>query len=143
MCYPRFFIRLSCMSRGPEVIPTLRYRDAPAAVQWLVDVVGFRAELVVPGPDDSISHAQLTWGNGMVMLASQTDGSDGRLVLDTGPAATYVVLDDVAAHYERVVAAGAEVVQKLRDEDYGGQGYSVRDAEGNLWSFGSYRPGSS
>lgn len=143
MCYPRFFIRLSCMSRGPEVIPTLRYRDAPAAVAWLVDVVGFRAELVVPGPDDSISHAQLTWGNGMVMLASETDGSDGRLVLDSGPASTYVVLDDVAAHYERVVAAGAEVVQKLRDEDYGGQGYSVRDAEGNLWSFGSYRPGSS
>ncbi|MGC4879383.1 VOC family protein [Micromonospora sp. DT43] len=131
------------MSRGPEVIPTLRYRDAPAAVAWLVDVVGFRAELVVPGPDDSISHAQLTWGNGMVMLASETDGSDGRLVLDSGPASTYVVLDDVAAHYERVVAAGAEVVQKLRDEDYGGQGYSVRDAEGNLWSFGSYRPGSS
>ncbi|MEV4824435.1 VOC family protein [Micromonospora sp. NPDC049274] len=131
------------MSRGPEVIPTLRYRDAPAAIGWLVDVVGFRAELVVPGPDDSISHAQLTWGNGMVMLASQTDGSDGRLVLDSGPASTYVVLDDVAAHYERVVAAGAEVVQKLRDEDYGGQGYSVRDAEGNLWSFGSYRPGSS
>ncbi|MFG1650025.1 VOC family protein [Micromonospora sp. NPDC049275] len=131
------------MSRGPEVIPTLRYRDAPAAIGWLVDVVGFRAELVVPGPDDSISHAQLTWGNGMVMLASQTDGSDGRLVLDSGPASTYVVLDDVAAHYERVIAAGAEVVQKLRDEDYGGQGYSVRDAEGNLWSFGSYRPGSS
>ncbi|GAB3934937.1 VOC family protein [Micromonospora vulcania] len=131
------------MSRGPEVIPTLRYRDAPAALRWLVDVVGFRAALVVPGPDDSISHAQLTWGNGMIMLSSETDGSDGRLVLDAGPASTYVVLDDIAAHYERVVAAGAEVVQKLRDEDYGGQGYSVRDAEGNLWSFGSYRPGSS
>ncbi|WP_240033109.1 VOC family protein [Micromonospora globbae] len=128
------------MNTGPEIIPTLRYRDAPAAIRWLVDVIGFRENLVVPGPDGSISHAQLTWGNGMVMLASETDGSDGRMVMQTGPAAVYVVLDDVASHYERVVAAGAEVVQKLRDEDYGGQGYSVRDAEGNLWSFGSYRP---
>ncbi|RKF24845.1 glyoxalase [Micromonospora globbae] len=140
MCYPRFFIRLTPMNTGPEIIPTLRYRDAPAAIRWLVDVIGFRENLVVPGPDGSISHAQLTWGNGMVMLASETDGSDGRMVMQTGPAAVYVVLDDVASHYERVVAAGAEVVQKLRDEDYGGQGYSVRDAEGNLWSFGSYRP---
>ncbi|MEV4202880.1 VOC family protein [Micromonospora globbae] len=128
------------MNTGPEIIPTLRYRDAPAAIRWLVDVIGFRENLVVPGPDGSISHAQLSWGNGMVMLASETDGSDGRMVMQTGPAAVYVVLDDVASHYERVVAAGAEVVQKLRDEDYGGQGYSVRDAEGNLWSFGSYRP---
>lgn len=143
MCYPRFFIRLFGMSAGPEIIPTLRYRDAPAAVRWLVDVVGFREALVVPGPDGTISHAQLTWGNGMVMLASETDGSDGRLVLETGPGATYVVVDDVAAHHDRLVAAGAEIVQKLRDEDYGGQGYSVRDSEGNIWSFGSYRPGAS
>ncbi len=27
-----------------------------------------------------------------------------------------------------------------RDEEYGGRNATVRDPEGNLWSFGSYRP---
>ena len=38
------------------------------------------------------------------------------------------------------VAAGAEIIIELKDEDYGGRGYTARDSEGNLWSFGTYRP---
>jgi uncharacterized glyoxalase superfamily protein PhnB len=38
------------------------------------------------------------------------------------------------------VAHGGKLVQPVRDEDYGGRGGTVADAEGNLWSVGSYRP---
>jgi uncharacterized glyoxalase superfamily protein PhnB len=31
-------------------------------------------------------------------------------------------------------------VLDLKDEDYGSRGYTTRDPEGNLWSFGTYRP---
>ena len=41
------------------IIPTLRYRDAPAAIDWLCNTFGFEAELVVPGEEGSIAHAQL------------------------------------------------------------------------------------
>jgi uncharacterized glyoxalase superfamily protein PhnB len=76
----------------------------------------------------------------MVMLGSTSDGSDGRLALESGPAWLYVVVDDPDAHHRRAVAAGAEVVQPLTDEDYGSRGYTVRDPEGNVWSFGTYQP---
>jgi uncharacterized glyoxalase superfamily protein PhnB len=49
------------------------------------------------------------------------------------------VSDQPDALYERAMAAGAELVQGLRDEDYGARGFSVRDPEGNIWSFGTYR----
>src|SRR6266540_1434370 len=39
-----------------------------------------------------------------------------------------------------VVEAGAEVVRPLEDTDYGSRGYTARDPEGNLWSFGTYQP---
>jgi uncharacterized glyoxalase superfamily protein PhnB len=52
----------------------------------------------------------------------------------------YVVVTDVDAHHQNAVAAGAEVVYALRDEDYGGRGYSCRDLEGNLWNFGTFDP---
>ncbi|MGB9280034.1 MAG: VOC family protein [Pseudonocardiaceae bacterium] len=41
--------------------------------------------------------------------------------------------------FERATIAGAEVVRGLKDEDYGSRGFTVRDPEGTLWSFGSYR----
>ena len=103
------------------VIPTLRYQDAADAIQWLCNAFGFRPHLVVPGEDDEIAHAQLVFGNGMIMLASAQE-------------------DDVDEHYARAMAAGAEVVVEIKDEDYGGRVYSCRDPEGFLWNFGSYDP---
>lgn len=38
------------------------------------------------------------------------------------------------------MAAGAQIVRPLTDEAYGSREYSARDPEGNLWSFGTYRP---
>jgi len=52
-----------------------------------------------------------------------------------------VYVADVDAHYARAKAAGAEIVMELEDTDYGSRGYSVRDLEGHLWSFGTYHPG--
>ncbi|HEV2377120.1 MAG TPA: VOC family protein [Streptosporangiaceae bacterium] len=124
----------------PTVIPSLRYTDARKAIQWLVDAFGFTASLVVDGEGDTVAHAQLTYGSGMVMLGSVSDGSDGRLATEQGPAGIYVVVDDIEAHYATAREAGAEIIQELREEGYGGQGYTARDPEKNVWSFGTYQP---
>ena len=52
----------------------------------------------------------------------------------------YVVVDDPDAHHDRAVAAGANVVMPLTDQDYGSRDYAARDPEGNQWSFGTYQP---
>jgi uncharacterized glyoxalase superfamily protein PhnB len=53
---------------------------------------------------------------------------------------TYVTIEDVDAHYERAVAAGAKVEMEIVDQPYGSRDYAVSDPEGNVWSFGTYRP---
>ena len=128
------------------IVPALRYRDAPAAIDWLCRAFGFEKHLVVPGENGSVAHAQLVFGNGMIMLGSARDGEFGRLQkpLDTPDmpvsASAYVIVRDVDAHHARAVAAGAEVVMAPEDQDYGGRLYACRDPEGNLWSFGGYDP---
>jgi uncharacterized glyoxalase superfamily protein PhnB len=128
------------------VIPCLRYRDAPKAIEWLCRVFGFEKQLVVPNPDGTIAHAQLRFGNGMIMLGSVIDSEFGRLIKQPdqiGGAETqtpYVVVSDTDAVYARAKKAGAEIVMDIRDEDYGGRGFSCRDLEGRLWNFGSYDP---
>ena len=128
------------------MIPTLRYRDAAAAIDWLCTAFGFERHLIVPGEDGAIAHAQLTFGNGMVMLGSARDDDFGQLqgpLRDSNARVSqspYVVVSDVDAHHAKAVAAGAYVVMEPEDQDYGARLYSCRDPEGNLWNFGSYDP---
>jgi uncharacterized glyoxalase superfamily protein PhnB len=127
----------------PTVIPFLRYQNARAAIEWLGRAFGFEKQAVHPGPDGTIAHAQLTLGTGMIMLSSLRDDELGmKSPRDLGAVnqGIYVVLDEVDRHYARAKAAGAEIVRELLYEDYGGRDYCARDPEGNLWSFGTYRP---
>ncbi|QBI21049.1 glyoxalase [Egibacter rhizosphaerae] len=128
------------------VIPTLRYHDAPKAIDWLVEAFGFERQFVVEGAGGRIDHAQLTFGDGMLMCGSHDDGGDyGDFVstvrLTGAPTGGfYVRVDDVNAHAERAQQAGAEIVQPPEDQDYGGRRYTCRDIEGNVWTFGDYDP---
>jgi len=128
-----------------NVIPALRYRDAPAAIEWLCRAFGFEPHLVVADENGTIAHAQLAYGNGMIMLGSHRDDEFGKLVApaDAGRPATagiHVVVEDVDAHHAQAKAAGAEIVQPPERQPYGGSMYVCRDLEGAVWSFGSYDP---
>lgn len=128
------------------MIPTLRYTDTAAAINWLCEVFGFEKHLVIPGEGGTIVHAQLVIGNGMMMLGSALANEFDNL--QKPPSALggavsqspYIIVEDADKHYEQTVAAGAEIVIELKDEDYGGRGYSCRDLEGHVWNFGSYDP---
>ncbi|NKF22137.1 VOC family protein [Solimonas marina] len=128
------------------IIPTLRYRDAPAAIDWLCSTLGFEQRLVVPGDDGGIAHAQLSFGNGMVMLSSAGDDEWGRRMAQPDEVSgrqtqcSCLIVGDCDAHYAHAVAAGAEIVDPLTAQDYGGKGYACRDPEGHIWWIGSYDP---
>ena len=133
----------------PNLIPCFRYEDAPAAIEWLGKAFGAEPQLVVPGPaEGEIAHAQLVIGAGMIMLGSAgKHGNDFDELMTTvnecggrNTQTVYVVVPDPKAHHDRAVAAGAEVVLPLEAKDYGGSGYTCRDLEGHVWSFGDYDP---
>lgn len=129
-----------------SIIPSLRYRNAPAAIEWLCRVLGFTRHAVYPGPDNTIAHAQLIVGDGMIMLGSAGDSEFGRHMREPREVgggvthAVYLVVDDADAHYAKAKAGGAEIVFEIKDESYGGRGYTCRDPEGYLWTIGTYDP---
>ena len=128
------------------IIPCLRYRDAPAAIEWLCKAFGFRKQAVYEDDAGGVAHAQLTFGNGMIMLGSVRDNDFGRHILQPDQAGgretqcPCVIVADCKAHYDRALAAGADIIDAYAEKDYGGAGYSCRDPEGHLWWFGSYDP---
>ena len=125
---------------APTIWPALTYADAPAAIRFLVEAFGFVETLVVPGEGGrEIAHAELRWPEGGGVMLGSTGNDNEFSQRKPGTTSTYVVTDGPDALFDRATAAGAEVVRDLRDEDYGSRGFTVRDPEGNLWSFGTYR----
>lgn len=128
-------------------IPGLHYRDAAAAIEWLCTVLGFEKQLIVPGPDNTIAHAQLTFpGGGMIMLGSgagshtapfmaQPDDIGGRETQFT-----YLVVPDADIIYRRAKEAGAEILLDIKTQPYGGRDFTCRDPQGHIWSVGTYDP---
>ena len=137
-----------CIMSGSMLIPSLRYKDAHAAIEWLERVLGFERQAVYEGPDETVAHAQLTFGKtGMLMLGSSTNPGPNKemyaLPEEIGGRVTsplYLVVKDCAPLWKRVKAEKAEVVMEQREMEYGGKAFSVRDPEGYLWSVGEYDP---
>ena len=126
---------------SPTIYPCLLYRDAPAAMLWLTKAFGFNEMMRVPDEDGTIRHAEMNLGPGVIMVGTARPASGWVSPLDL-PAVNQTIsvyVEDVDAHHDRAVAAGAEITFPLKTESYG-RGYSCKDLEGHTWSFGDYHP---
>jgi uncharacterized glyoxalase superfamily protein PhnB len=115
--------------------PALTYRDVPAALEWLRTAFGIDSYLIDPG--DPNEPAVLTTGETVALV--QRDRPEELHGSHVGRAWLYVRIEDADAHHRRAQAAGAAVQNKPHDYGAGDRGYSARDLEGNLWSFGTHQ----
>jgi uncharacterized glyoxalase superfamily protein PhnB len=129
-----------------SVIPGHRYRNAPAAIDWLCNIFGFERHAVYEGENGTIAHAELTLGGGMIMLGSGKDDEYGRNFKspeELGGIETcsvYIVVPDADAVHARAVAAGAVISIPLHNTEYGSRDFTVKDPEGHTWNVGTYDP---
>lgn len=130
-----------------SVIPCLRYRDALAMIDWLERAFGFTKQAVFMAGDTAVAHAQMTFGNGMVMLSSVENQSKAAHLFaqpdETGgreTQCTCLIVSHCDAIYTTAKDAGAEIVLDLAEMDYGGKAFTCRDPEGHIWSIGEYDP---
>lgn len=136
---------IAAIETRSTIMPTMRYRNAPAAIDWLSKVFGFERHAVYANPDGTIAHAELTLNGGMIMLGSGKDDEYGRgfkppSELGFETRSTYIVVPDADAVHARAVAAGANIVRPLQDTPYGSREFSLKDPEGHSWSIGTYDP---
>jgi len=126
-----------------NIHPCLFYRDARGTIDWLCRAFGFVEQMSIPGEEGTIAHAELSFGDGVIMVGSSKPERGWVSPLDL-PALNQVIsvyVPDPDAHCAQAREAGAQILQPLRNEDYGARGYLAKDPEGNQWYFGNYRPG--
>jgi uncharacterized glyoxalase superfamily protein PhnB len=120
--------------------PIVGYEDAPAAIDWLKRAFGAEEIGVYKDDDGQVVHMELGFEGAIVMGGTRGVGELAGQIEIGHPTSIYLVISDPDSHHERAKAAGAEIVIPLRDEEYGSRGYTALDPEGNVWSFGTYRP---
>ncbi len=121
---------------APQVMPYLYYADAAAALIFLVEAFGFTEIEALRDEQGTVWHAQLSTGDGVVLIGPSVDAF-GTRSLAPGEVATkriFVYVDDVDGHFERACAAGAVVVTYPSDH---GQNriHIARDCGGHEWIF--------
>jgi uncharacterized glyoxalase superfamily protein PhnB len=121
------------------ITPYLLYEDGAAACDFLVRAFGFQQHAAYDGEQGGIVHAELRLGDEFVMLGSTSEGEE-RFNQGAGRYSLYIVVDDPDALHDRAKDAGATIERELSDQEYGSREFTARDPEGNLWSFGTYRP---
>ncbi len=132
------------VSGGGGIWAALNFADARAGIEFMTDVLGFVADLVVPDEHepDIIVHSQLRWPEGGVVQAASAN-RDGNPYSQQpiGSGSLYVITADPTAVHGRCVEADAEIIAEPTTPEYDPTGtvFSLRDPEGNLWSFGTYR----
>ncbi|HLV21216.1 MAG TPA: VOC family protein [Polyangiaceae bacterium] len=131
----------------PWISSAVFYEDAPRAIDWLCDAFGFEVRLRIDGEEGRIEHSELTYGGGLIMVASVREQMPSRVHCKSPRAlggantqALCVYVDDVDAHCARAKAAGAVIVAEPKTDDYGeaygaNRSYEAVDPEGHHWWF--------
>jgi uncharacterized glyoxalase superfamily protein PhnB len=124
--------------------PGLSYDDAHAARAWLA-ALGFEEGICVESTDSErpgeIQHSEMVWPEGGRVMVHSRGKADDTFATPTGSGNVYVVCDDPQVVWAKAESLGARVLRPMEDTDYGSRGFSVADAEGNAWSFGTYAGG--
>ncbi len=122
--------------RTQRIIPYLMYKDAPAAIAFLIKAFGFDERERYAMPDGRIGHAELGYHDSVVMLASVWEGfGESPLDLPNVHGHTHCYVDDVDAHFARAKAAGATITAEPEDQFHGARSYRATDPEGHRWTF--------
>jgi uncharacterized glyoxalase superfamily protein PhnB len=129
------------------IIPTMRYPDPRQAIDFLVRAFGFEAHQIYSDEGGNVIHAELTFGDGMIMIGPDIPSDFAkymRLPTQVGNVETqicFIRVPDVESHFAVARSEGAEILLPLRKQDYGASDYTCRDPQGHIWSFGDYNPG--
>ena len=122
----------------PAFIPSVVYKDNRAALKWLQKAFGFEPSMVLTDSQDNIVHAEMSFGDGVVMIGSEYFSwtKSPTAVGGVNTQRIHVRLDNgIDEHCARARAAGAKIIGEPTDQFYGDRTYGAQDPEGHHWTF--------
>jgi PhnB protein len=119
----------------PQVSPYLVVEGATRAIDFYTQVFGMTERMRMPGPDDTVGHAELELGDSLIMLADEFPdmGAVSPKTVGGTPVSISIYVDDVDATVDRAVESGATVLRPVQDQFYGDRVGQIEDPFGHHW----------
>jgi PhnB protein len=118
----------------PRVCPYLLIDGAAAALDFYRRVLGATERMRMPGPDDTVGHAEIQIGDSVIMMADPPAEASSPKSLGGTPVSLCVYVEDVDATVAKAVEAGAKILQPVEDKFYGDRTGTFEDPFGHEWS---------
>lgn len=124
----------------PRVTPYLAVDGAEAAIEFYSNVLGATERMRMPGPDGKLGHAELQFGDSVVMLADEFPdmGNLSPKTIGGSPVTISLYVDDVDAVFAAALDAGATSVRPVENQFYGDRTGQFEDPFGHKWSIATH-----
>lgn len=123
----------------PTLTPYIAVEGAERAIAFYIRVFGATERMRLPGPEGRIGHAELQFGQAVLMLADPWP--EGQFTPPQGPGHAHTLhlyVADVDAVFARAIAAGATELRPVTDQFYGDRSGMLRDPFGHVWNLASH-----
>jgi PhnB protein len=124
----------------PRVSPYLVVDGAQKAIDFYTSVLGATERMRMPGPDGRIGHAELQFGDSVVMLADEFPdmGAKAPSAYGGSPVSIMVYVEDVDATFGKATEAGATAVRPPENQFYGDRSATFDDPFGHRWTVNTH-----
>jgi uncharacterized glyoxalase superfamily protein PhnB len=121
---------------APQVMPYLYYPDGRGAVEFLRDAFGFDEIEAFRDDQGNVLHAQLSAGDGVVMIGPglAAFGTRAPAAEELATSRTFIYVDDVDRHCEHARRAGAVIISEPMDQGPN-RIYIAADCGAHQWIF--------
>lgn len=123
-----------------SVTPYLFISGATKAIEFYKDVFGAEERLRIPGPNNTIGHAEIAIHGAVIMLADECPQMHARCPKAIGgsPVMVHLYVQDADAVVKKATAAGATILDPVSDKFYGDRSGSIVDPFGHLWAVATH-----
>ncbi|MCU1460068.1 MAG: putative enzyme related to lactoylglutathione lyase [Acidimicrobiales bacterium] len=120
----------------PKVMAYLAIDGAAGAIDFYKTIFGAVERVRMDQPDGRVGHAELQFGDSVVMLADTFPdmGHVDPKQLGGTPVAMTIYVDDVDATFAAAIDAGATETQPVEDKFYGDWAGQFDDPWGHRWN---------
>lgn len=124
----------------PQVSPYLIVDGAMQAIDFYTKVLGATERMRMGAPGGKIGHAELQFGDSVVMLADEFPdmGYRGPKSLGGTPVTIGVYVEDVDKTFDAAIKAGAKELRPVENQFYGDRSGQIEDAWGHRWSISTH-----
>jgi PhnB protein len=119
--------------------PYLAVQGGVKALDWYKKAFGATERMRMPGPDGKIGHAELQFGDSVLMLADEFPGMNTSPATLNGTSVSLLLyVKDVDAAFKKAVDLGATAKFPPQNKFYGDRSGVLADPFGHVWCLSTH-----